>query len=181
MRMLTAPFLQSVIALANLYTLNDPRLASIKVKGDLIIPTSTRIMTRSRARQTPDEYTSISAQLKILKLLVEELLSASGNARALDAAAAAELDDDNDDDDDGDWEDDPSDFVDLGAGMSKAQLMSLGAAEDSSASFVRARDDETQAFLLEFFQREAQKPGFADVFASLSPDEQDKLRAMGGS
>ncbi len=42
----------SVIALSKLYNLGDPRLDSIMVKGDLIIPKSDRIMTRSRARQS---------------------------------------------------------------------------------------------------------------------------------
>src|SRR4051812_17730595 len=42
----------SVIALSKLYDLNDPRLSQINVKGDLIVPRSDRIMTRSRARQS---------------------------------------------------------------------------------------------------------------------------------
>jgi hypothetical protein len=42
----------SVIALSNLYRLNDSRLSQIMVRGDLIVPKSDRIMTRSRARQS---------------------------------------------------------------------------------------------------------------------------------
>lgn len=163
----------SVVALSKLYELNDPRMGEIQVKGDMIVPKSDRIMTRSRARQTPDQYTMVSAQLKIVKVLVEELLSASGN-RPLDAAAAADLDDD--EEDDGEWEDDPNEFLDLGAGMTKSQLMALGG--DDSNVFNRGRDDETQAYLLSFFRQEAQKPGFADVFNSLTQEEQDKLRSM---
>ena len=143
------------------------------MKGDLIVPKSDRIMTRSRAKETPDQYTSVSAQLKIIKVLVEELLSASGNRR-LDAAAAADLDDD--EEDDGDWEDDPDDFLDLGSGLTKSQLMSYGA--EDSTEFTRGRDDETQAYLLNFFRQAAQKPGFADVFSSLTSEEQEKLRSM---
>ena len=47
----------------------------------------------------------VPVNLKIVKLLVEELLSASGNMRALDASAtaAAGLEDANSDDDE--WED----------------------------------------------------------------------------
>jgi importin-9 len=132
-------------------------------------------MTRSRARQQPDQYTSISAQLKIVKVLVEELLSASGN-RALDAAAAAELDDDEDGGDDDEWEDDDNDFVDLGTGMSKSQLMAYG--DGDNVSLNRGRDDETQDYLLQFFRQQAQSPGFGEVFAQLTTGEQDKLRAM---
>lgn len=164
----------SVIALTKLYDLHDPRLVEIQVKGDLIVTKSDRIMTRSRARQQPDQYTSISAQLKIIKVLVEELLSASGN-RPLDAAtAAAELDEDGEED--GDWEDDANDFLDLGSGMTKSQLMAYGA--DDSAAFSRGRDDETQANLLGFFREQAQKPEFGQVFGSLTQEEQDKLRSM---
>jgi hypothetical protein len=174
--MLTA---SSVVALSKLYDLNDPRIAEIQVKGDLIVPKSDRIMTRSRTKETPDQYTSVSAQLKIVKILVEELLSASGN-RALDAAAAG-VDGaaDDDDEEDGEWEDDEDEFLDLGAGMTKSQLMAFGA-EDSPAT-TRGRDDETQAYLLSFFRQAAQKPGFGEIFNSLTAEEQDKLRAMSES
>ncbi|KAI9679369.1 MAG: hypothetical protein M1817_005391 [Caeruleum heppii] len=64
---------QNVIALSKLYSLNDPRLAQIMVTGDLIVPQSDRIMTRSRTKQTPDQYTIIPLPLKILKLLLAEL------------------------------------------------------------------------------------------------------------
>jgi importin-9 len=163
----------SVIALTKIYNLNDPRLAQIQVKGDLIVPKTDRIMTRSRAKHEPDQYTSISAQLKIIKVLVEELLSASGN-RTIDPATAAELDDD--DEEDGDWEDDSNDFLDLSSGMTKSQLMALGA--EDGASVTRGRDDETQAYLLEFFREQAQNPAFGEVFNALTPDEQEKLRSM---
>ncbi|KAK5111836.1 hypothetical protein LTR85_011734 [Meristemomyces frigidus] len=164
---------QNVIALTKLYELHDPRLAEIQVKGDLIVPKSDRIMTRSRARQQPDQYTSTSAHLKIIKVLVDELLSASGG-RPMDPLHAADLDDDLEED--GDWEDDENDFLDLGAGMTKSQLMAYGA--EDSASAMRGRDDETQAYLLNFFREQAQKPGFAEVFNSLTQEEQEKLRSM---
>lgn len=162
-----------MIALTKIYELHDSRLTQIQVKGDLIVPKTDRIMTRSRARQQPDQYTSVSAQLKIIKVLVEELLSASGN-RALDAAAAAGMD--GEDDDDGEWEDDPNDFVDLNSGMTKSQLMAYAA--DDSASMTRGRDDETQTYLLDFFRQQAQKPEFGAVFNSLTAEEQEKLRSM---
>lgn len=162
-----------MIALSKLYDLQDPRLANVQVKGDLIIPQSDRIMTRSRARAQPDQYTMVPAQLKIIKVLVGELLSASG-PRTLDAGAAAELDEE--DSDDGDWEDDPNDFLDLGAGMTKSQLMALGA-EDGPAN--RTRDDETQTYLVEFFSAKGTSPEFGEVFGSLTAEEQEKLRTMG--
>ncbi|SMQ53960.1 unnamed protein product [Zymoseptoria tritici ST99CH_3D7] len=164
---------QNVIALSKLFELGDPRIAAVQVKGDMIVPTSDRIMTRSRARNNPEQYTIISAQLKIIKVLVDELLSASGNARNIDANNAAELDDDDDDDD---WEDDGGDFLDLGSGMTKSQLMAYAAEDGPGTS--RGRDDETQSYLVQFFQQAAQKPGFNDVFNALTADEQEKLRTM---
>lgn len=107
----------SVIALTKLYDLDDPRLSQVHVKGDLIVPQSDRIMTRSRARQNPDQYTVIPASLKVVKVLVEELLSASGANQNMEAAAAAGLDDEGSDD--GDWEDESNPFLDLGAGVTK--------------------------------------------------------------
>jgi hypothetical protein len=50
--MTLAANLHSVIALSKLYSLNDARVAQTMVKGDLIVPTSDRIMTRSRAKQS---------------------------------------------------------------------------------------------------------------------------------
>jgi importin-9 len=141
----------------------------------LIVQKSDRIMTRSRARQNPDQYTTVTAQLKIIKLLVEELLAASGN-RPLDPSSAAAADLDDDDEEDDDWEDDPNDFVDLASGMSKSQLMSYAA--DDGASSSRGRDDDTEAYLLNWFQQTSQKPGFGDMFNALTEEEQEKLRNM---
>ncbi|KAF2089211.1 ARM repeat-containing protein [Saccharata proteae CBS 121410] len=167
---------QNVIALSKLYDLNDPRLTQVMVKGDLVMPQTDRIMTRSRARQNPDRYTMIPAPLKILKVLVEELLSASGsgNMRAMEnAAAAAELADD--DDEDEEWEDDPTE-LDLGLGSTKAELMAYG--DESSVFGGRQRDDETQAYLIQFFRESVQKPGFQEAFNAMTPQEQEKLRTM---
>lgn len=175
----------SVVALSKLYTLHDPRLAAIKVKGDLIVQpsTSNRIMTRSRARQTPDQYTIIPAPLKIIKILVEELLTSnSGNVTAHTGADGATNDDNNDEggDDDEDWEDDPNDFLDLGAGMTKAQLMAYGEEDGpGTGGFERGRDDETQSYLLQFFREQGRDERFAGTFAELTEEEREKLRRMG--
>jgi importin-9 len=59
----------------------------------------------------------VSATLKILKVLVDELLQASGMARAIDSANAIDVADDASDKDD--WEDEPDTFNDLGTGMTK--------------------------------------------------------------
>ena len=50
-------------------------------------------------------------------------------------------------------------------------------ASDNGAA-ARQPDDETQAYLLDFFRDAAAKPGFPDLFEALSPDQQEKLRLM---
>lgn len=155
------------------------------VKGDLIIPTSDRIMTRSKAKLSttplrpldfsnkldPDQYTIIPAPLKIVKVLIEELLSASGHHISAQAAA----DDFDDEAEDDSWEDVPS-ILDLGLGSTKEQLMAYG-----EGSFVRQRDDETQAYLTEFFVKAGQENigGFNEHYAALTDEEKVKLSQIG--
>ncbi|CAG8679488.1 17254_t:CDS:10, partial [Dentiscutata erythropus] len=128
----------SAIALSELFLSCDPRIQNIKVKGDLIIKPSSKIMTRSRTRQSiiclfallclqqifskllhysldPHQYVYISATIKIIKLLVSDLQNAAG-----DNLKRSELDDILDDeeaietdDEDDEWEDveEPSPFA----------------------------------------------------------------------
>lgn len=110
------------------------------------------------------------ATLKILKVLIVELQSAAG--APLDTNIAAELAEEGSDD--GSWEDEVNPFVDLGSGFTKEQLMAY-AADDGPGSG-RQRDDETQAFLVEFFTRAASTSGFAEEFNQLSEDEKQRLR-----
>ncbi|KEZ41425.1 Importin-beta domain-containing protein [Scedosporium apiospermum] len=166
---------QNVIALSKLYSLNDPRLSQTMVKGDLIVTDTDRIKTRSRAKQNPDQYTIIPASLKILKVLIQELLSASGSGRAAATAAAlaaaAELEEDDGDDN---WEDEP-DSVDLGLGTSKSDLYAF---IESSGS--RQQDDETQAYLTEFFVSAARDnvANFQEWYTMLTDEERTKLQEL---
>ncbi|KJZ80002.1 hypothetical protein HIM_00716 [Hirsutella minnesotensis 3608] len=168
---------QNVIALSKLYSLNDPRLAQITVKGDLIMTADDgRIKTRSRAKQNPDQYTMIPATLKIIKLLIEELLSASGiraAANAASAAMAANADIESDDEAEG-WEDD-DDTLDLNLAANKAELMSF-----SEVGGQRQRDDETQAYLSEFFIRCGREnvANFQEWYGLLTDDEKAKLNEL---
>jgi hypothetical protein len=161
------------------------------VKGDLIIPVSDRIRTRSQSKNSthhsphyfqkltspdPDQFTIISSPLKIIKVLIEELLSASGaqSAAAHAAAAAAEFADEEGDDDG--WEDLPN-TIDLGLGSTKAELMAWG---EGQGSFVRQRDDETQAYLTEFFIKASREnvAGFNELYGALTEEEKMKLNEL---
>ncbi|PYI21113.1 importin beta-5 subunit [Aspergillus violaceofuscus CBS 115571] len=168
---------QNIIALATLYNLEDPRISQVQVKGDLIIQDTGRIRTRSQARKNPDQYTTVTAPLKIIKVLVEELAAASGN-KEIDAATAAALEEEGSDEDD-EWEDVPGNTLDLNLGVTKQELMAFGEGGSESVFGVRKRDDETQGFLLDFFRNASTKPDFQQLFTSLTPAEQEKLHSLG--
>ncbi|PFH58151.1 hypothetical protein XA68_14093 [Ophiocordyceps unilateralis] len=171
---------QNVIALSKLYSLNDARLSQIMVKGELIVGGDDgRIKTRSRSKQNPDQYTIIPATLKIIKVLIEELLSASGAqaaANAASAAVAANAEVEADDDGDDGWEDD-DDLLDLSIGAGKSDLMFF-----SDAGGRRQRDDETQAYLTDFFLRCGREnvANFQDWYGMLNEDEKAKLNQLAG-
>lgn len=121
----------------------------------------------------PDRFTVLPANLKIIKVLIEELLSASGLQNAATAAAAAEFDDDNDDDS---WEDVPN-VLDLGLSSTKQDLMAFG---EGRGGFGRDRDDETQAYLTEFFVKAGRENlgGFNELYEVLTPEEKVKLQEL---
>jgi hypothetical protein len=169
-------------------------VAQTTVKGELIIANTDRIMTRSRTKLStstwspptptktanippdPDRYTIIPAPLKILKVLIEELVSASGIQAASNVAAAAatELADEDDDGDNEGWEDEPDDTLDLALGSTKLDLM--GWIEGGNSS--RQRDDETQAYLIDFFMRADNEniAGFQNWCGMLTDDEKRKVK-----
>jgi len=93
------------------------------------------------------------------------------------AAAATELADEDEDGGDGDndgWEDEPDDTLDLALGSTKSDLM--GWIEGGNSS--RQRDDETQAYLIDFFMR-ADAENIADFrnwCGMLTDDEKRKVK-----
>jgi hypothetical protein len=116
----------------------------------------------------------VPSPLKILKVLIVELSGAAGSRSQLEAAAAAaEYADEGSDD--GEWEDEPNVFADLNSTMNKEQLMAFANEEPGMS---RQQDNETQAFLVEFFERAAHTKDFPEEFAALSVDEQQKLKEM---
>lgn len=100
------------------------------------------------------------------------MVSASG-ARAASSAAAMAVAAEFDDDDDDNWEDDDN-VLDLSLGSTRADLMSF------MEGGQRQRDDETQAYLTEFFIRAAREnlANFQEVYNTLNQEEQTKLNEL---
>lgn len=169
---------QNIVALSKIFSLQDERVKSIGVKGDLIVENTGRIKTRSQARLNPDRYTTIPADLKILKLLVGELDSAmsaaGGRFNAL--AAGGEESEEEEEVDDDEWNDvAKAGAVDLDNPVVRSELM--GFDQDDGGRDV-LRDDEAAEYLQGWFKEEGSKPTFEAVFAGLSVTEQAKLRTL---
>ncbi|KAL8774875.1 MAG: hypothetical protein Q9194_003937 [Teloschistes cf. exilis] len=162
---------QNVMALTNIYKLHDERLANIQVQGDLIVDDSTRIRTRSQAKQTPLQYSVITVPLKLTKVLISEL--ANPPSPSTPGLMRNHFKDDSDDEDD-EWEDEPG-FVDLGDPTTTAQLMSY--AHESKWS-ERQWDDETQTYLISFFKQISSEPDFQQIYQGLNSEEREKLHRM---
>lgn len=66
-----------------LFTLADPRVSAVTVKGDLIVDEQNRdrIMTRSRTRDAPNRYTQVPFPLKALKLLLKDVHCTQGGGK----------------------------------------------------------------------------------------------------
>lgn len=65
---------QNIITLGNLYELQDPRIEAVIVEGDLLPVPENVIMTRSRAKAYGTIYTQVTANVKIVKLFMRELV-----------------------------------------------------------------------------------------------------------
>lgn len=123
----------------------------------------------------PDKYTLIPAPLKILKVLIDELLFASGKqAAAMAAADAAKMAELEEEDGDDGWEDEPG-LLDLSLGATKNDLMSYFEGGGN-----RVRDDETQTYLTEFFLQAAREntASFNVWYAQLLEEEKAKLNEI---
>ncbi|KAG0261216.1 hypothetical protein BG011_001257 [Mortierella polycephala] len=92
----------STVALTKIFMSADPRVYAVQVNGDLIVPQSSRIVTRSLARNTPDQFTITTVPVKIIRLLATDLTSKVEEEEDEQAV----LSDDDDEDGEDDWEDD---------------------------------------------------------------------------
>jgi importin-9 len=65
------------MAMMSLLSTKDARLMGIQVKGELIVSNSKRIVTRSRSKEVPDQYTTTNFPIKAMTLLLDEYQSQS--------------------------------------------------------------------------------------------------------
>ena len=105
---------QNVVALTNIFKLQDERLANIQTKGDLVVENTSRIKTRSQAKKQPDQYSVIPVPLKLTKVLVQELSPSPTKdmfPHRMNGGKASIVSDNDDDE----WEDDEPGILDLGS------------------------------------------------------------------
>ncbi|KAI5824132.1 ARM repeat-containing protein [Schizophyllum commune Tattone D] len=93
----------STLGLCELLRAARPSLQQITVKGDIILRPETKnvIMTRSRTKKIPTEFTTVPFPVKALKIVVRDLLTGG------ESAAIGAIDDEevaSDDGQDDDWE-----------------------------------------------------------------------------
>ncbi|KAJ7070709.1 ARM repeat-containing protein [Mycena amicta] len=95
----------STMALCQLFVSERPSLQGMMVKGDIIVKPETQnvIMTRSRTKTSPHEFSSIPFPVKALKLLLHDVHA--GGESATITAQGDTFDVDSDDGDE-DWADD---------------------------------------------------------------------------
>ena len=163
---------QNVIALTNIYKLHDERLKSTQTKGDLLVDNSTRIKTRSQSKKQPDQYSIISVSLKLVKVLIQELLT-TPNSAGLGLRKHSITHTQGSDDDE--WEDEPA-VLDLASQGTRQDLM--GFMDEMSKWNLHQSDDETQQYLTRFFNEIANEPYFQGMYQSLTDAEKEKLQHM---
>ena len=163
---------ENTLALINIYKLHDERLAAIQTKGDLLVDNSTRIKTRSQAKKQPDQYTIVPVPLKLTKVLVQEIVTTPQSAglglRKQSIAHTQGSDED-------EWEDEPA-ILDLATSGTRQDLM--GFMDEMNQWNVHQSDDETQQYLIHFFNEVANESYFQEMYHALNESEKEKLMHM---
>lgn len=163
---------QNVLALGKLYSINDSRVSSMIVDGDIIPYEGDLIITRSKAKTMPQKYTQIPAPVKILKLLANELGFQCQQPNA-DDYNLDKQEDEGDEGDAGDWED----LDDIGVptyDKLKSYVDSDNEEEDDAAP---VGDQTVKEMLLQFFKECVSKNlgNFQQYYEALDDDEKKIL------
>ncbi|ODQ65321.1 ARM repeat-containing protein [Nadsonia fulvescens var. elongata DSM 6958] len=175
----------NIMALAKIYCLEDLRINSIIVNGDVIPRDNDLIITRSMAKSMPEKYSQISASLKIIKLFVQELDCEIIPSSVPGFASKTIHNEDDLEDDDDDYEDFDGDnsegWEDFNA-TNHDSLKELLAFDDEEVK-PRETDSETCNILIVFFKEiiNGNIGNFKELYEhGLSAHEKDVLvRALG--
>ncbi|KAL2916357.1 hypothetical protein HK105_204113 [Polyrhizophydium stewartii] len=104
----------SCTALAKLLSSANPRLDTLEVRGDLIVPPAEqKRLTRSMSKTAPDQYTSVTFRAKALQLLLREH---KHQIELQNRKPKSKMPDEHILDEHGDWDEDDDDDHDLDDG-----------------------------------------------------------------
>ncbi|KAG0311531.1 hypothetical protein BGZ99_010110, partial [Dissophora globulifera] len=173
----------SAVALTKIFMSGDPRVAAVQVNGDLIVSKSSRIVTRSRAKTTPDQFTITTVPVKIIRLLSTDLTNKIEEEE--DQAAESDYDDEDGEDD---WEDEND-------GQTKDKFSFLSDMLDTHGLDMDGEEEEEvdpdvladpvyqlnmKTYLVDFFRQCVQQnsPAFVQSVAELSDVEKRTLSSL---
>ncbi|KAJ7459076.1 armadillo-type protein [Mycena galericulata] len=179
----------STMALCQLFVSERPSLQNLMVKGDIIVKPETQnvIMTRSRTKLSPHEFSSIPFPVKTLKLLLHDVQS--GGESATITAQGDSYDVDSDDGDE-DWAEEeklnPNDEFEFlseligpkGIAFDNDDVLEEDDDEDLQKDPVSTMD--MQAHLLSFFRECAARntSNFSAVVNQMSAEEMLVVRRV---
>ncbi|TFK26759.1 ARM repeat-containing protein [Coprinopsis marcescibilis] len=165
----------STLGLVQLFLSERPSLRNLSVKGDMILRPETKnvIMTRSRTKNTPHEFTRIAFPVKALKIIVHDLLS-GGEAATFSAGGPHGAYEVESDDGDDDWTEEEK----QNQGFSKDEFSFLsdmlgpkGMAFDNDDVFDNDADDEDlKSDPVSQMDMQSHLRGFIKDFAAQDPN-----------
>ncbi|KAF3994189.1 hypothetical protein FT663_00159 [Candidozyma haemuli var. vulneris] len=163
---------QNVLALGKLYSINDSRVSSMIVDGDIIPYEGDIIITRSKAKSMPQKFTQISAPVKILKLLANELGFQCQQPNA-DDYNLDKQDEDEEEGDGGDWED----LDDIGVPTYEKLKSYVDSDSEEDGDAAPVGDQTVKDMLLQFFKECVSKNlgNFQQYYEALDDDEKKIL------
>ncbi|XP_005100562.2 importin-9 isoform X2 [Aplysia californica] len=162
---------------------NDLRLQDIMVQGEQVLPQGQGIRTRSKAKNAPEQWTTVPALVKIYKLIINEL------SNAIEETITHNDDDDEEEDGDDEGVDDDIDddeFALKGHSISD-MLNNLDyegfAVDDDDDDDPDAKNDpnyqiNTQTYLTEFLQSLSGEPCYAMFSQHHNALERQVLQAI---
>ncbi|KAG7795611.1 hypothetical protein KL929_003962 [Ogataea haglerorum] len=159
--------LSNIRAFIEIYKLDDARLKRTLVNGDVLpnqVPDDV-IVTRSMARKMPIRYEQVGADVKIVRLLLNEYKFQVRSAQKTEQAQNAQP---ADDDDDG-WED----LDDVGVPSFEQLQQYVHEDEHTGRTPADNNGDEIRQLLAAFFKECTAKNlgGFQDVYARLGDED----------